>query len=91
MSEHEVGSGCSKGAQARRSAAVLALALLSLWAGNANLAPSVKVHMPGGTLSIAWQGGKNKIEMTGPPFACLKGRLIFLSNPVKGVRCDSND
>ena len=47
--------------------------------------------MPGGTLSIAWQGGKNKIEMTGPAFACLKGRLIFLSNPVKGVRCDSND
>ena len=47
--------------------------------------------MPGGTLSIAWQGGKNKIEMTGLLSACLKGRLTSLPNPVKGVRCDSND
>ena len=57
----------------------------------ANPAPSVKVHMPGGTLSIAWQGGKNKIEMTGPAFRVFEGSAHLLSNPVKGVRCDSND
>ena len=74
MSEHEVrlrvferGAGETLGCG---SGACAAVAVGRQWQ---ILAPSVKVHMPGGTLSIAWQGGKNKIEMTGPAIRVFEG------------------
>ena len=74
MNEHEVrlrvferGAGETLGCG---SGACAAVAVGRQWQ---ILAPSVKVHMPGGTLSIAWQGGKNKIEMTGPAVRVFEG------------------
>jgi diaminopimelate epimerase len=74
MSEHEVklrvferGAGETLGCG---SGACAAVAVGRQWQ---ILAPSVKVHMPGGTLSIAWQGGRNKIEMTGPAIRVFEG------------------